>query len=734
MRAFSTVFLVILALQAFTAGESWAQTCDDLDGDGHTTCGADGILATTADNDCNDDPAVGGTFIYPGATEACDSIDSNCDGSLVDGFADTDGEGTPDCIDDDDDGDGSLDTADCDPLEATTYPGAPESCDGIDSDCDGLDDGQDYDIGGQPGSQLPAETASHTPPIVVNDPAFSGTGGITTDSLAVVGLVGAISDLDVSLSITTLVPRDDLTVELSSPEGTTIRLLANVAAPFGAALSFTNTVLDDEASIPVSTPSPPPGMTGSFSPEQALSTFDGESPIGAWTLTITDDAVNLSSGQLWNWSLLFTLIEPDDDDDDGWIGDCLPYGDCDDTSATTNPAAPDCPTDGVDNDCDGQTDEGADNDGDGYTDATCPGGDDCDDNNSSLNPGIDFDADSFNACDDCNDLLASVYPGAPISCGDGIDQDCDGFDEPLDFDQDGYSDILCPGGDDCDDGDATVNPGTDNDNDGSDSCEDCNDGSDQQFPGNTEGWSDPSSCADFVDNDCDGFIDQDGVDLDGDGANACNDCDDSDPALAPGLTEVCDDGIDQDCDGSDQIGDEDGDGAASLFCGGEDCDDSDADRFPGNPEICDGIDQDCSGTPDDAPDLDEDGVAPCDGDCDDTDPSVYQGAIELCDEIDNDCDDVIDEGIVRDSDLDGFEKEACGGEDCDDTSVATAPGADEDCSDGLDNDCNGVADEADSQCQQGCSCEAAAGSSRGSGAWLLLLAPTLLRRRRRPGA
>jgi MYXO-CTERM domain-containing protein len=731
MRVRFVALLAVALFQGLLATEAWAQ-CVDLDADTVSTCGADGNIATTADNDCNDDPAAGGATVFPGATESCDAIDSNCDGDLVDGFSDTDGEGTPDCIDPDDDGDGSLDGDDCDPLEATTYPGAAEICDGIDSDCDGLSDGQDYDIGGQPGSQLAPIEGPLFPPITVSDGGFSTIPVTTSDSLAVLGLLGSITDLDVSLQILTSV-REDLTITLTSPEGTTVTLLAHVTA----GLNLTNTVLDDEATVSISTTSPPAGMTGSFLPEEPLSSFDGEHPIGAWTLDITDDRWNGSTQQLWSWGLTFTLLEPDDDDGDGWIGDCLPYGDCDDTVATTNPGAPDCPGDNIDNDCDcpgcgpGDTgvDEGGDEDNDGFLDITCPGGDDCDDNNPSLSPGIDLDSDSFSSCDDCNDLLATVYPGAPVICEDGFDQDCDGFDEPLDFDGDGYNDIVC-GGDDCDDDDATVNPGTDADGDGSDSCQDCNDGSSLQFPGNVEGWDHPGSCDDFLDNDCDGFIDQDGVDVDGDGANACDDCDDSDPSLAPGLAEICDDTIDQDCDGADQPGDADGDGSDSLACGGEDCDDDNDDNFPGNPELCDGLDQDCSGTPDDAPDLDGDGQGPCDGDCDDTDPAAWQGAPELCDEIDNNCDGEIDEGFVLDSDLDGFVDAACGGPDCDDTSETIAPGAEEDCSDGLDNNCDGLVDDDEAQCQQGCGCDTVAGSPQRGGLWLLLLVPLLLQRRR----
>src|SRR5690606_18871083 len=39
---------------------------------------------------------------------------------------------------------------------------------------------------------------------------------------------------------------------------------------------------------------------------------------------------------------------------------------------------------------------------------------------------VDNDRDGACAADDCNDQAASVYPGAAESCGDGVDNDCDG--------------------------------------------------------------------------------------------------------------------------------------------------------------------------------------------------------------------------------------------------------------------------------------------------------------------
>jgi hypothetical protein len=116
----------------------------DVDGDGFGDGGG------CAGVDCDDsNPAV-----FSGAPEACDDEDSDCDGSLVDGFSDLDADGDPDCDDDDDDddgypdvaagpdadGDGDPDASDCDDGDATVYTGAPESCDGSDENCDGIVD------------------------------------------------------------------------------------------------------------------------------------------------------------------------------------------------------------------------------------------------------------------------------------------------------------------------------------------------------------------------------------------------------------------------------------------------------------------------------------------------------------------------------------------------------------------------------------------------------------------
>ncbi|NCG19958.1 MAG: hypothetical protein GWP91_13195 [Rhodobacterales bacterium] len=173
------------------------------------------------------------------------------------------------------------------------------------------------------------------------------------------------------------------------------------------------------------------------------------------------------------------------------------------------------------------------------------------------------------------------------------------------------------------------------------------------------------------------------------------DCDDTRSSVNIGGLEVCD-AIDNDCDGEIDDGlvasswylDSDGDGygagavtteACAIPDGysatSDDCDDTVAGTHPGANEVCDGADNDCDGDIDqDDETLDQSSTftfyADTDGDafgdpnvfteacvasgnmvdnsddCDDSRPSVNPLAVEVCDRLvplDNDCDGLIDE-------------------------------------------------------------------------------------------
>ena len=344
------------------------------------------------------------------------------------------------------------------------------------------------------------------------------------------------------------------------------------------------------------------------------------------------DIVLTENGTL---TAVFTQVG-DDIDQDGYFSDV----DCDDFDPLINPGATEI-CDSIDNNCDGQVDEGlmintyyADNDGDGYGDPNSSiqactliagftlNNTDCDDADANVNEGvaeipnngiddncdgisevqiIDADGDGFLSDVDCDDASANVYPGAQEICDD-IDNNCDGqIDEGLsltyypDNDGDGFGNpqeslescSTIPGyslnSTDCDDSDSSINP-------------------------------DSNEICDGLDNNCNGDVDEDLVfesyyidaDLDGFGSGAeiidCiqpfeaatigGDCDDQDPNIYPGATEIPNNDIDENCDGIVEVIDEDGDGWNSDL----DCDDSNSAINPEAEEINgNGIDEDCDG-------------------------------------------------------------------------------------------------------------------------------------------
>jgi len=462
-----------------------------------------------------------------------------------------------------------------------------------------------------------------------------------------------------------------------------------------------------------------------------------ESSQGEWKLKVRDSVSGSNSGTVNSWEVILHGVgnvtdfdgdgwpdyNDEDDDNDGWNdtaeqscstdpldnsstptdtdadGDCNfldddddgdGFGDLEEQSCSTDPLDnSSTPTDtDADGDCNFLDD---DDDGDGLSDYN-------ETQNHKTNPlDPDTDGDILNdyeeivvygtnannpdtdneGLDDYEEVIIyGTNPNSEDSDGDGLndyDEVVNWLSDPLTFDPDNDSDEYYHFID-CDDDDASVNPGMQELLNGKD--DDCDGLEDEGYNESDQDGDGLSDWDEFhvhgtsptnPDSDDDGISDDQEVevygsdpltvdlDIDGDGAYWFEDCDDNDSSFAPGVPEILD-GMDNDCDGESDEDflwiDSDGDGITDYsefhqFFTDPGNGDSDGDGLPDGVEL-----NEMMSDP-----LVADADADLDGwyhfqDCDDDDSERAPERPEELDGKDNDCDEVVDEDFY-DIDTDG---------------------------------------------------------------------------------